>query len=51
MIGCVMLLPLAGLLMAMNAVTTVLLIGMGMFMTSLIACSTAFLAFLILIFS
>jgi hypothetical protein len=49
--GCFLLFPLVGLLLAMNAVTTALLIGMGMLMSSLIAISTAFLAFMILIFS
>jgi hypothetical protein len=49
--GCVMLFPLAALLLAMNAVTTALTMAAGMVIVSLIAISTAFLAFMILIFS
>jgi hypothetical protein len=62
MIGCLMLLPLAGLLLAgsavtstftiaMGAVTSMFTIVMGMFIGSLIACSTAFMTFMILILS
>ncbi|MGA2670916.1 MAG: hypothetical protein ABSF21_05845 [Dehalococcoidia bacterium] len=62
MIGCLMLLPLAGLLLAgtavtstltiaMGAVTSMLTIAMGMFMGTLMACATAFLAFWMFILS
>lgn len=62
MIGCLMLLPLAGLFLAgtavtstltiaMGAVTSMFTIVMGMFIGSLVACSTAFLTFLLIIFS
>jgi len=62
MIGCFMLLPLAGLLLAMGAVMTSLIIAMGalmsaltiamgMVLSSLVAVSTAFMTFMILIFS
>ncbi len=62
MIGCFMLLPLAGLLlagtavtsalvMAMGAVTSMITVVTGMFITSLIACSTAVMAFWMFILS
>ena len=62
MIGCFMLLPLAGLFLAGTAVTGALIMTMGvvtsmitvvtgMFMGSLIACSTAFMAFWMFILS
>jgi hypothetical protein len=62
MIGCLMLLPLAGLLLAGTAVTTtltiamgvvtsMLTISMGMFLGTLMACSTAVLAFVMFILS
>jgi hypothetical protein len=51
MIGCVMLLPLAALLLAGIAVTGALVTAMGAFLGSMIAYSTAFITFMIIIFS
>jgi hypothetical protein len=62
MIGCFMLLPLAGLLLAGTAVTSALVMAMGvvtgavniatgMFLSSLIAISTIFMALWMLILS
>ena len=62
MIGCVMALPLAGLFLAGTAVTSALTLAMGavttmvtmvtgVFIGSLVACSTAFMAFWLFILS
>lgn len=62
MIGCVMLFPLAALFLAgtavtstltlaMGAVTSMLTIVTGMFIGSLMACSTAFMVFWMFILS
>jgi hypothetical protein len=51
MIGCLFFFPIAGLFVAMAACMSAVFIAMGVFISSLIAYSTAFLTFMIIIFS